>query len=49
MRLVVDRIRDAEAAAMGEHLRAQHPDLGASVHVTLGDVLEHYRVTPSGE
>ena len=45
-RLVVDRIRDAEATAMTDHLREHHPELGVSLAAALGDVLDHYRVTP---
>ena len=46
MRLAVDRIRDAEATALAGHLRARHPELGVSRPAALGDVLDHYRVTP---
>jgi hypothetical protein len=44
MRLAVDRIRDAEAAAMADHLCEHHPELGLSRAAALGDVFEHYRV-----
>ncbi len=47
MRLVVDRIRDAEATAMTDHLRTQHPWLGLPDTAALGDVFEHYSVTPA--
>ena len=46
MRLVVDRIRDTDAAAMIEHLQ-RHPDLDLSETAALGSVLEHFRVTPN--
>ena len=46
MRLVVDRIRDTDAAMMTEHLQ-RHPDLGLSESAALGSVLEHFRVTPN--
>ena len=46
MRLVVDRIRNTDAAVMTEHLR-RHPDLGLSESAALGSVLEHFRVTPN--
>ncbi len=45
MQLVVELIRDAEAAVMADHLREQHPELGVSRPTALGDVFEHYRVT----
>ena len=47
MRLVVDRIRDAEAMAMANHLREHHPELGVSRAAALGEMLDHYRVTPT--
>ena len=47
MRLMVDRIRDAEAAAMAYHLREHHPELGVRRAAALGDVFEHYRVRPT--
>ena len=46
IQLVVDRIREAVVTAMSDHLREHHPELGVSRAVTLGDVLEHYRVMP---
>jgi len=46
MRSVVDRIRDAEARAMADHLRDCHPELRVVEASALGEVLEHYRVTP---
>jgi len=46
-RLVVDRIRDAEAIAMADHLRERHPELRVSQAASLGEVFDHYRVTPS--
>ena len=45
MQLVVDRIRDTDAAVMTEHLQ-RHPDLGLSETAALGSVLDHFRVTP---
>ncbi len=45
----VDRIRDAEAAAMTDHLREHHAELGLSRAAALGDVFEHYRVTRTHE
>ena len=48
MRLVVDRIRDAEATAMADHLRERHPDLPTAT-AALGEVLDHFRVTPNRE
>ena len=47
MRLAVDRIRAAEARAMAEHLRERHPELRVGKASALGEVLEHYRVTPT--
>ena len=47
MRLMVDRIRVAEAAAMTDHLCEHHPELGVSRAAALGDVFEHYRVRPT--
>jgi len=44
--LLVDRIRDAEARAMADHLRERHPELRVGGASALGEVLEHYRVTP---
>jgi len=49
MRLVVDRIRDAEATALGDHLRIRHPWLCLPDAAALGDVVEHYRVTRTHE
>ena len=49
MRLVVDRIHDADARAMGDHLCEDHPELGVSRAAALGDVVEHFRVAPTGE
>ena len=46
MRFVVDRIRDEEARAMVDHLRERHPELRVGGASALGEVLEHYRVTP---
>ena len=31
---------------MADHLREHHPELGVSRGAALGDVFEHYRVTP---
>jgi len=47
MRLVVDRIRDAEATAMAEHLRERHPWLCLPDTAALGEVLDRFRVTPT--
>jgi len=47
MRLAVDRIRDAEARAMADHLRERHPELRVDEHAGLGAVLDHFRVTPT--
>ena len=46
--LLVDRIRDAEAATMAAHLRECHPELHLGATVGVGDVLDNYRVTPTG-
>ncbi len=46
MRFVVDRIRDEEARAMADHLRERHPELRVGGASALGEVLDHYRVTP---
>jgi len=46
MRFVVDRIRDAEVRAMADHLRECRPELRVGKASALGEVLEHYRVTP---
>ena len=45
MRLLVDRIHDAEATVMRDHLREHHPELGVGRAAALGDVFEHFRVT----
>ena len=45
--LLVDRIRDAEAATMAEHLRECHPELRLGATVGVGDVLDNYRVRPT--
>ncbi len=42
MRLVVDRIRNADVGAMTEHLRERHPRLPLAKR----DVLGHFRVEP---
>ena len=47
MRLAVDRIRDAEATALADHLRTRHPWLRLPDSAALGDVFEHYRVMPT--
>ncbi len=49
MRLVVAGIRDPEAKAMADHLRTQHPWLGLPDTAILGEVLDHFRVTPNRE
>ena len=45
--LLVERIRDAEAATMAAHLREGHPELRLGATVGVGDVLDNYRVTPT--
>ena len=45
--LLVDCIRDAEAATMAEHLREYHPELRLGATVGVGDVLDNCRVTPT--
>ena len=45
--LLVDGIRDAEAATMAEHLRECHPELRLGATVGVGDVLDNYRVRPT--
>ena len=45
--LLVDCIRDAEAATMAAHLRECHPELRLGATVGVGDVLDNYRVTPT--
>ena len=45
--LLVDGIRDAEAATMAEHLRECHPELRLGATVGVGDVLDNCRVTPT--
>ena len=45
--LLVDCIRDAEAATMAAHLRERHPELHLGATVGVGVVLDNYRVTPS--
>ena len=47
MRFAVDHIRAPEAKAIADHLRTQHPWLGLPDTAALGDVFEHYRVTPT--
>jgi len=47
LRLVVDRIRDAEATEMRDHLRERHPELRLGATAGLGDMLDNYRVTPT--
>ena len=49
MRFVVDRIRDAEAATMADHLRTRHPELRLGDTAALGEVFDHFRVKPTGE
>ncbi len=44
LRLVVDRIRAADAEAMIDHMGDQHPELRLPTPATLGDVLDHFRV-----
>ncbi len=39
VRLCVDRLRDAEAPAMAEHLREWHPELRVGETCQLGEVL----------
>ena len=45
--LLVDGIRDAEAATMAERLRECHPELRLGATVGVGDVLDNYRVRPT--
>jgi len=45
--VLVERIGDAEAATMAEHLRECHPELRLGATVGVGDVLDNYRVTPT--
>jgi len=45
--LLVERMRDAEAATMTAHLRESHPELRLGATAGLGDVLDNYRVTPT--
>ena len=47
MHFLAGRIRDAEARAMGDHLRTRHAALGVGVSAALGAILDHYRVTPT--
>jgi hypothetical protein len=47
MEFRLDRIRDAETIAMADHLRTRHPELHLAMIVALGEVLDHYRVTPA--
>jgi hypothetical protein len=46
MRLEVDRIRQAEIAAMTEHLREEHLELRFRDNGLLEEVLDHFRVMP---
>jgi hypothetical protein len=39
LRLVMDRIRDAEARAMADHLRKRHPELHVGETSQLGEGL----------
>ena len=48
MHFVADRIREAEAYAMRDHLRTRHVALGIGTRAGLGAILDHYRVTPTG-
>jgi len=43
----VDRIRDAEATEMRDHLRERHPELRLGATAGLGDMLDNYCVTPT--
>jgi len=45
--LTTPRITDPEVQGMEKHLRLRHPDVRLSGEVALGEVLDHYRVTPS--
>ena len=47
LRLVVERIRDAEATEMRDHLRERHPELRLGATAALGDLLDNYRVMPA--
>src|SRR5690242_2045849 len=42
MRLVVDRVRDAEASAMTDHPCTDHPELRVSTGAALGQIFQHY-------
>ena len=46
MRFQVDRIRDAEAATMADHLRERHPEIHLRATAALGEILDHYCVKP---
>ena len=45
--LTTPRITDPEVQGMEKHLRLRHPDVRLSGVPALGEVLDHYRVTPS--
>jgi hypothetical protein len=45
--LTTPRITDPEVQGMEKHLRLRHPDVRLRGEVALGEVLDHYRVTPS--
>ena len=45
--LTTPRITDPELQGMEKHLRQRHPDVRLSGVPALGEVLDHYRVTPS--
>ena len=45
--LTTPRITDPELQGMEKHLRLRHPDVRLSGAAALGEVLDHYRVTPT--
>ena len=45
--LTTPRITDPELQGMEKHLRLRHPDVRLSRVPALGEILDHYRVTPS--
>jgi hypothetical protein len=44
--LVVNRIRDAEARTMADHLQERHPELGIARTAAMGELFAYYRVRP---
>jgi hypothetical protein len=45
--LMVDRIRDAEARTMADHVRERHPQRALPKTAAMGEVFEHYHVRPA--